>query len=117
MYISALCIYSKLIGKHNFTPSCLVLYNHAQGQLCPGGFMLNTNNKLKVADLPNNRARKLAWMREGYRWHLIFTDHMAKTMPVFGILESQFEGMQTAFGNNDYKQCQQGPPTGATTNA
>jgi hypothetical protein len=79
--------------------------------------MLNINKNLKVADLPNNRARKLAWMREGYSWHLIFTDRMANTAPPFGVLESIFSFAQTNFGNNLNEQGPQGPPTGATTNA
>ena len=79
--------------------------------------MLNTNKNLKVADLPNNRAKKRAWMREGYRWHLIFTDHMSNTCPPFGVLESIFSFTQTNFGNNLNAQGPQGPPTGATTNA
>ena len=79
--------------------------------------MLNTNKNLKVADLPNNRAKKLAWMREGYSWHLIFTDRMANTAPPFGVLESIFSFAQTNFGNNLNEQGPQGPPMGATTNA
>ena len=79
--------------------------------------MLNTNNNLKVADLPNNRARKLAWMQEGYAWHIIFTDRMANTAPPFGVLAPILSYLETNFGNNLNEQCQQGPPTGATTNA
>ena len=81
--------------------------------------MLKNHNNLKVADLPNNRARKLAWMREGYSWHLIHTDHMANTCPEYNYLEPIFEAMQTNFGNNKNAQGPQGPPTlnGATTNA
>tara|TARA_R110002153_G_scaffold202612_1_gene355780 strand:- start:605 stop:808 length:204 start_codon:yes stop_codon:yes gene_type:complete len=64
-----------------------------------------------VINLNNNRSRKLAWMREEtWLWHLIHTDTYANTKPTFGVLETQFAGMQTSFGNNDYKQCQQGPP-------
>jgi hypothetical protein len=64
-----------------------------------------------VAHLNNNQSKKKAWMREAqWMWHLIHNDPFADTSPVFGILETQFAGMQTSFGNNDYKQCQQGPP-------
>ena len=45
--------------------------------------MLNPNKNLLVADLSNNRAKKLAWMREGYPWHMIFTDRMSDTMPMY----------------------------------
>ena len=79
--------------------------------------MLKNHNNLKVADLPNNRARKLAWMREGYSWHLIFTDRMACTSPTWNYLAPIFSYLKTNFGNNLNEQCQQGPPTGATTNA
>ena len=79
--------------------------------------MLNTNHNLRVADLPNNRAKKLAWMREGYSWHIIFTDHMSCTLPEYDYLEPIFEYMQTNFGNNKNAQGPQGPPTGATTHA
>jgi len=79
--------------------------------------MLNTNNNLSVADLPNNRAKKLAWMREGYSWHLIFTDHMANIYPPINYLEPLFSFLQINFGNNKNEQCPQGPPMGATTNA
>ena len=79
--------------------------------------MLNTNNNLKVVDLPNNRAKKLAWMREGYSWHMIFTDHMACTSPPLNYLAPILSYLETNFGNNLNEQCQQGPPTGATTNA
>ena len=80
--------------------------------------MLNTNNKLKVADLPNNRARKLAWMREDdWLWHLIHTDTFANTKPVFGTLEMyRFKRPKISMGQWNRPQ---GPPTlnGATTNA
>ena len=79
--------------------------------------MLNTNHNLRVADLTNNRAKKLAWMRENYSWHIIFTDHMSCTQPKYNYLEPIFEYMQTNFGNNKNAQGPQGPPTGATTNA
>lgn len=79
--------------------------------------MLNINNKLKVVNLSDNRSRKMAWMRENYSWHLIFTDHMANTYPPINYLSPVFSFLQTNFGNNTNEQCQQGPPTGATTNA
>ena len=79
--------------------------------------MLNTNHNLRVADLPNNRAKKLAWMGEGYSWHLIFTDHMSCTQPEYNYLAPIFDGIQTKFGNNKNTQGPQGPPTGVTTHA
>ena len=79
--------------------------------------MLKNHNNLKVADLPNNRARKLAWMREGYAWHFIFTDRMANTNPKFGPMGLMFQFMQTNFGNTVNEQGPNGPPMGATTNA
>ena len=81
--------------------------------------MLNTNNKLKVADLPNNRARKRAWMREGqWLWHLIHTDTFANTKPVFGTLEKMVKlAFSISMGCNSNSTRPQGPPTGATTNA
>lgn len=51
-------------------------------------------------------------MREDqWMWHLVHTDTFAVTDPTFGVMEPWFAGMATSFGNNDYKQCQQGPPT------
>ncbi len=79
--------------------------------------MLNTNHNLRVADLPNNRAKKLAWMRESYSWHIIFTDRMSCINPKFGPMGVMFQFMQTNFGNCLNAQGPQGPPTGATTHA
>ena len=78
--------------------------------------MLNTNNKLKVADLPNNRSRKRAWMREeNWLWHLIHTDSAFNVRPVFGTLEMyRFKRPTISMGQWNRPQ---GPPTGATTNA
>ena len=80
--------------------------------------MLNTNKNLKVADLPNNRARKRAWMREGqWLWHLIHTDSAFNVRPVFGTLEMMVKAaFKVAIGCNP-SAIRQGPPTGATTNA
>ena len=48
---------------------------------------------------------------ECWEWHLIHTDTFAVTNPTYyGVMEPWFAGMATPFGNNDYKQCQQGPP-------
>ena len=79
--------------------------------------MLNTNNNLKVADLPNNRAKKLAWMREGYSWHIIFTDHMANIIPIYIPTLINFV-LNISLGANNHDQ-ESVPPTlnGATTNA
>ena len=77
--------------------------------------MLNTNNNLRVADLPNNRARKLAWMREGYSWHIIFTDYMANIIPLYDVKKPKIV-LNINMGSNDYDQ-ESVPPTGATTNA
>ena len=64
-----------------------------------------------VINLNNNRSRKRAWMLEAqWAWYLIHTDRFADTTPLFGVMEPWFAGMATSFGNNDYKQCQQGPP-------
>jgi hypothetical protein len=64
-----------------------------------------------VSQLNNNQSKKKAWMREGqWLWHIIHTDTFAVTDPTFGVMEPWFAGMATSFGNNDYKQCQQGPP-------
>ena len=80
--------------------------------------MLHTNkNILRVENMPNNRSKKLAWMRENYCWHIIFTDYMANTYPPINYLAPVFALMKTNLGNNQNQQCQQGPPTGATTNA
>jgi len=77
--------------------------------------MLNTNNNLSVADLPNNRARKLAWMREGYSWHIIFTDYMANIIPLYDVTKPK-GFININMGSNNYDQ-ESVPPTGATTNA
>jgi len=65
--------------------------------------MLNTNNNLRVADLPNNCAKKLAWMREGYSWHMIFTDRMSDTMPIY-ILKLNIFVLNVNFGANTHDQ-------------
>jgi hypothetical protein len=63
-----------------------------------------------VAHLNNNQSKKKAWMREAqWMWHLMHTDTFANTRPVFGILETQFAGMQTSFGVNNFDNAQ-GPP-------
>ena len=49
--------------------------------------------------------REAQWM-----WHSIHTDPFANTRPTYGVMEPCFAGMATSFGNNDYNQCQQGPP-------
>jgi len=79
--------------------------------------MFIKNKIFRVADLPNNRSRKLAWMQENYCWHLIFTDPFSCTRPKWNYLSPEFSFMQTNFGNNSNEQCPQGPPIGATTNA
>ena len=81
--------------------------------------MLNTNHNLRVADLTNNRAKKLAWMRESvWSWHLIHTDTYAMTRPEFGILEDIVKSeFKIAIGCNSSSTSPQGPPTGATTHA
>jgi hypothetical protein len=63
-----------------------------------------------VAHLNNNQSKKKAWMREAqWMWHLIHNDPFADTSPVFGILETQFAGMQTSFGVTNFDNAQ-GPP-------
>lgn len=63
-----------------------------------------------VANLNNNRSRKLAWMREeSWLWHLIHTDSYANTKPVFGVMEPTFAFMSTSFGSNNFDNAQ-GPP-------
>lgn len=58
----------------------------------------------------NNRSPKLFWMtQDEYDWHLIHTDRMADTSPVFGVLEEVFAFMQTNFGNNLNEQGPNGP--------
>jgi len=80
--------------------------------------MLKINKNLTVQNLPNNRAKKLAWMREAvWSWHIVFTDCNACTLPPWDYLSPIFAFMATNFGNNQNEQCQQGPPIGATTNA
>ena len=60
--------------------------------------------------LNNNRSPKLFWMtQDEYDWHLIHTDRMADTSPVFGVLEEVFAFMQTNFGNNINEQGPNGP--------
>jgi len=82
--------------------------------------MLNINNKLKVVNLSNNRSRKMAWMRENYSWHLIFTDCMSSIMPqyariqIFGFTRLLDTWARIMKGSNDEIN---GPPTGANTNA
>jgi len=104
-------------GKHNFTFIKSTYTIAPKGNHAFGGYMLNTNKNLTVENLPNNRAKKLAWMRESYSWHLIFTDHMANTYPPINYLSPVFSFLKTNFGKNTNEQCQQGPPTGANTNA
>ena len=88
-----------------------------KGNHAVGGFMLHTNkNILRVENMPNNRSKKLAWMRENYCWHIIFTDYMANTYPPINYLAPVFSFMKTNFGKSTLR-CAQGPPTGATTNA
>ena len=49
-------------------------------------------------------------MREDqWEWFIIHTDPFANTKPVFGILETQFAGMQTSLGVNNFDNAQ-GPP-------
>ena len=78
--------------------------------------MLNINENLTVENLPNNRAKKLAWMRETeWSWHIIFTDHMANIIPIYIPTILTF-GLNISLGANDHNQ-ESVPPTGATTNA
>ena len=78
--------------------------------------MLNTNKNLTVQNLPNNRAKKLAWMKESvWSWHIIFTDHMANIIPIYIPTILTFV-LNISLGANDHNQ-ESVPPTGATTNA
>lgn len=107
-------------GKHNFTFIKSGYTIAPQGNHAFGGYMLNTNKNLTVENLPNNRAKKLAWMRENYSWHLIFTDCMSSIMPqyariqIFGFTRLLDTWARIMKGSNDEIN---GPPTGANTNA
>jgi len=54
-------------------------------------------------------------MREGYSWHIIFTDYMANIIPLYDVTKPK-GFININMGSNNYDQ-ESVPPTGATTNA